>query len=313
MITTSEFPVWGGMTRVAVTDPAGLTAAVGAVEQTIAAFDDACSSFREDSELARLNAADGASVGVGPVLLAAVEAALRAARITSGAVDPTVGAALIAHGFTPSPGRDTPAAGRVTIAAVPGYETVVVDPAAATIRLGRGVRLDLGATAKALAADQAAAAAHAAAGCGVLVSLSGDLAIAGESPAEGWSIRVTDDHRSGPEAPGQTIVLHSGGLATSSTTVRATGESHHHVIDPATGRPAPVHFRTVSVAAATCLDANIATTAAIVRGEPAAGWLADQQLPSRLVRADGTVLHLAGWPIDADDLGVAREPVREPA
>ena len=103
---------------------------------------------------------------------------------------------------------------------MPGWRTVIVDADARTVRVARGVSLDLGATAKALAADRAAAAARHAAGCGVLVSFGGDISIAGPPPPGGWPVRVTDDHRSDADAPGQWITLRSGGLATSSTTIR---------------------------------------------------------------------------------------------
>jgi FAD:protein FMN transferase len=76
----------------------------------------------------------------------------------------------------------------------------------------------------------------------------------------------------------------------------------HHLVDPVTGRSVESVWRTVSVSAASCLDANIASTAAIVRGARAAAWLAELGLPSRLVGVDGTVRHLAGWPSSGDDL-----------
>ena len=82
-------------------------------------------------------------------------------------------------------------------------------------------------------------------------------------------------------------------------------ETAHHLIDPLTGRSADSVWRTVSVAARSCLDANIASTAAIVRGERAATWLDAHGMPSRLVRADGTVLHVGGWPLAGDDLPLA--------
>src|SRR5947209_1054308 len=156
------------------------------------------------------------------------------------------------------------------------------------------------------AAGHAAAAASASAGGPVVVWLGGDIAIAGTPPEHGWQVRVTDDHRSDVTAPGQWITLRTGALATSSTTVRrweTDGGSVHHLLDPTTGRPVSSPWRTVSVTAATCLDANIASTAAIIRGDRAPGWLERQRLPSRLVRGDGTVLHLAGWPAEGDDLG----------
>jgi thiamine biosynthesis lipoprotein len=56
------------------------------------------------------------------------------------------------------------------------------------------------------------------------------------------------------------------------------------------------------VTAASCLDANIASTAAIIRGARALRWLEPLGLPSRLVGVDGTVRHLGGWPSDGDDL-----------
>ena len=96
--------------------------------------------------------------------------------------------------------------------------------------------------------------------------------------------------------------MHDGGLATSSTGVRRWRQADadvHHIVDPATGRPAPEVWRTVSVAAASCIDANAASTAAILLGESAVGWLEHHKLPARLVRPDGQVVTVAGWPEDA--------------
>jgi thiamine biosynthesis lipoprotein len=149
----------------------------------------------------------------------------------------------------------------------------------------------------------------------VLVSLSGDIALAGDAPPEGWAVRVTDDHRAAPDSPGQTIMLHTGGLATSSSTVRRWSTSAgpaHHLLDPRTGDSVDSPWRTVSVCAHSCLDANIASTASIIRGLPAPRWLALQGLPARLVRRDGGVVHVAGWPREGDDL-VSFAPVGVPA
>jgi thiamine biosynthesis lipoprotein len=299
-----SFPALGGTAIVAVADAAQLEAARATVQETIEAFDRACSHFREDSELTRVNRSAGSHVRVSRLLFEAMRAALRAARLTAGDVDPTVGGALIALGYD----RDHTtigAGGKVAIASVPGWRTIDLEEQAGTVRVARGVTLDLGATAKALAADHAARAALARTGCGVLVSLSGDISIAGPAPEAGWHVRVTDDHRSGVEAPGQWITVRGGGLATSSTTVRRwelADQPLHHVIDPAIGRPAVEVWRTASVAGACCLDANIASTAAIIRGLAAVEWLQELGLPSRLVGLDGTVVHLAGWPAQGDDL-----------
>jgi FAD:protein FMN transferase len=305
---------FGSAALVAVTEAAVLDTARTVVERIVAEFDLACSRFRDDSELSAVNAAAGEPVEVGPVLLDAVSAALRAARLTGGDVDPTVGQALISLGYdrdfallsgVGDGGGGVGAASARVLGSVPGWRTVTVDASRRTVRVLEGVSLDLGATAKALAADRAAAAASAAVGCGVLVSFGGDLAIAGSAPSDGWLVRVTDDHRSGFDAPGQWISLGSGGLATSSTAVRRwkTGSGPaHHLIDPATGRSADSAWRTVSVCAANCLDANVASTASIIRGERAPAWLEERGLPSRLVGTDGMARHLAGWPSEGDDL-----------
>ena len=131
------------------------------------------------------------------------------------------------------------------------------------------------------------------------MNLGGDIAVAGDGPVGGWHVRVTDDHAAGPGSAGQTVQVSGGGLATSSTTTRTWASQAgrlHHVFDPRTGRPAEVVWRTVSVAAGTCVDANTASTAAIVRGGAAPAWLESSRLPARLVRRDGSALRVAGWP-----------------
>jgi thiamine biosynthesis lipoprotein len=282
---------------VVVTDAAGLAAASRAVQDELAAIDAACSRFRADAEIARLHAAGGAPVRVGALLLEAVSVALEAARRTGGLVDPTVGAAVAAAGYDrdfddlPDDGPARPAA------AVPGWRSVAIDRAASAVRLAPGTILDLGATAKALAADRAAAAAaRAAAPHGVLVSLGGDLALAGPVPPGGWPVGIADDH--GAQTADATVALTTGALATSSVTQRRWrrgGRTAHHLIDPRTGRPATVVWRTVSVAAPTCVEANIASTAAVVLGADAPAWLQERGLPARLVAGDGAVTGTCGW------------------
>ncbi len=290
---------------VAVTEPAALPAARHAVAAEIDALDRACSRFRDDSDISRLNAASGVPVMVSPLLAEAIRTAMRAARLTDGDVDPTVGASMNAIGYDDdfaAVDADGPALAH-PFRPAPGWTHVVITDRPALVTLPAGVLLDLGATAKALGADRAASAAHAATGTGVLVSLGGDIATAGDAPAGGWPVRVTDDHSAPSEAPGQMITLDSGGLATSSSTVRhwrRGGIAVHHIVDPHTGAPAVSPYRTVSVAAASCVDANIATTAAMVRGQRAADWLESTGLPSRLVTHDGLVVHLNGWPMTAE-------------
>lgn len=310
MLASVDDRALGTGVRVVVTDAPLLATAKAAVDATLRAVDAACSRFRDDSELTRLNACAGGETRISPLLARAIAEGLRAARLTGGDVDPTVGAALRLAGYDRDYARIARDGAALTldVRPVPGWRTIRLNTVACSVSFPRGVEIDLGATAKALAADHAAAAAHATCGCGVLVSLGGDIALAGEAPAdEGWRIRVTDDHRSDVTAPGQWITLTGGGLATSSITTRnwrsEEGATMHHLIDPATGRPVSSAWRTASVAASSCLDANIASTAAIVRGEAAISWLTENKLPSRLVDRDGHARHVGGWPTEGDDLG----------
>jgi FAD:protein FMN transferase len=297
MDAVRTFLVWGMTGRLVVTDARRMPAAWDRLQAEIAAMGAACDRFRAGSELSRVNAAEGRPVTVSPLFAETLRAALTVAAATGGTVDPTIGSALIAAGYDRDLTRVRDGAPAVPPRPAAGWP--VVELTDRTVRLPRGVTLDLGATAKALAADRAAFRAAMSTGCGILVGLGGDIAVAGPAPDGGWRIRVCDDHRAGPREPGQTVAITGGGLATSSVTVRRwqrAGRLLHHIIDPATGAPAGAHWRTVSVTAASCLDANAAATAAIVKGRDAGGWLTRQALPARLTRLDGGVLAVAGWP-----------------
>jgi thiamine biosynthesis lipoprotein len=288
--------------RVIVTRPETLSAAREAVDGIAAAIDKAASRFRTDSELSVVNASPDRVVKLSPLLTRAIGEALRGAELTDGAVDPTVGQAIRLAGYDSDFGLVAPVAGPLHLVAarVPGWRTVRLNARARTVVLPRGVELDLGATAKALAADLAAeAAVSVVSDGGVLVSLGGDIAVAGEPPNGGWAIQASEDSATPLSDSEETVSITSGGLATSGTTVRRWvrgGVEMHHIIDPATGLPAITCWRTVTVAAGTCIDANIASTAGIVMAEQAPAWLEARRMAARLVHRDGTVLRIAGWP-----------------
>jgi thiamine biosynthesis lipoprotein len=300
-LATRSFQALGTTAQVSVAEPVALDDAVAVVEAELAAIDLACSRFRDDSELSALNRSAGRPFEAGPFLLEALEVAMHAAAVTDGDVDPTIGRSINGLGwdcdFSVLVSRREQ--DRFEIVPAAGWRAIRIDRERSLVRVPAGVEIDLGATAKALAADRSADSASLATGSGVLVNLGGDLAVAGPPPDEGWSILVTDDHRSSPDADGQTIAIRGGGLATSSTTVRrwrAGGNEHHHILDPRSGLPADEVWRTVSVAAATCVDANTASTAAIVRGREALSWLRLAGLPARLVGADDSVAYTGDWP-----------------
>jgi thiamine biosynthesis lipoprotein len=270
------------------------------------AIDAACSRFRPDSELTHLNRAHGRRMPVSPLFAHAIAVALRAAEASDGDVDPTCGQSLVQLGYD----RDFAELARyqpvpaVAVRPVPagGWQRVDLNEDSLTVQLPAGVQLDLGATAKALAADRAASAIATATSAGVLVNLGGDIAVAGPPPASGWRVEITRevdvDDDSEPQRP-VVIALWDGGLATSGTCSRMWrrgGQLLHHIVDPRTGRSAESCWATVSVAAATCVDANTASTAAVIRSAAAVDWLAGLGLPARLVRADGAVITTEEWP-----------------
>ena len=313
------WPALGMLVQLVVTPPRLLPAARELLEADLLALDLACSRFRPDSELVAIGTvARGASgpvtMSVSPLLAEAVAVSLRAAQLTDGDVDPTVGGALAELGYDrdfaeltrpeqteAAGGHDT---GRVGVRVIPGWRSVRVDVTRQRLTVPAGVQLDLGATVKGWAADRAAARIVKELGCGVLVSLGGDTAVAGEPPAGGWRIRVQDRtalRGAAAEGPSQVVTIRDGGLATSSTAARRWrrgGDVLHHILDPRTGRPAAPVWRTVSVAAVTCADANTAATAAIIRGRQALPWLAGLGLPARLVAQDGAIHNINAWPSD---------------
>ena len=284
-----------------------LASATAAVETVIRDVSAAYSRFRADSEISRLNGSGGRRTRVSALFMRALEAALHGALATDGLVDPTVGRAMRAIGYDADfdvvVGRtSTPV---VHLATVPGWRAIDFDRSTQTVRLPAGVELDFGSTGKALAADMAAHAAFQSLGRtgGVLVSIGGDVAMVGQAPERGWRILAAESSTAFADSDGDVVALTSGAVATSSTTVRRWNRDTialHHIIDPRTGAPSDGPWRTVSVVAADCVDANIAATAAMVLGHRARPWLEERRLAARLVANDGHVERVAGWPAPDD-------------
>ena len=294
----------GTTALVVVAEPDALPSARRALIRELRAVDLACSRFRPDSELVELNHAGGAPRRVGPVLWDALEAAVETARMTGGLVDPTIGKAMRLAGYDRTFSRLALRDGSLVVANfVPcgRWAEIELDPGSRTVRLPAGVELDLGASAKALTADRVAREISESTEVAVLVSLGGDIAVAGSAPEGGWVIALAEDHSLPPDEVPTRVSIESGGLASSGIRVRrwrtASGEQHH-ILDPRTGRPARSRWTTVTVAAASCLDANAASTAAIVLGDRAPEWLSARGLPSRLVHFDGRAVYVGGFPAD---------------
>ena len=294
----TQWNVWGTTARILVTDTHRLEQAEVLVRAELAAVDEACSRFRPDSELERLPLRSGRPTRISGRLAELVATALAAASETDGDVDPTLGTALAALGYD----RDFAEIAEVTAI---GARLLVVPPAdwrgirleGDLLSVPAGTRLDLGATAKAWAADRCAEIVAQRCETGVLVALGGDIASAGCAP-DGWDVLVQD----GAGEPATTVNLPSGAaIATSSTISRSWQHGNrtlHHILDPRTGYPATPVWRTASVVAETCVRANTLSTAAIVRGRPAGTWLQRLGAPARLVARDGSITTCGGWPTE---------------
>ena len=302
-----DWSVWSCDASVVVTDPHMIDRAGTIVREVVREVDDACSRFRADSELSRLGSSLAAGQRVSPMLITLVDGALSAAALTNGDVDPTLGTDLARLGYD----RDISELSESTefgsapidvrvAQRRPAWQDVTIT--GETLTVPAGVVLDLGATAKAMAADLSAARVVDELGGGVLVSLGGDIATAGEPSLDGWEVLVQDT----PTDPSQQVSLASrGGMATSSTQKRrwmSDGFARHHILDPRFGLPAEIVWRTVTVASTSCVHANALSTASIVRGFSAVRWLEDMRVAARFVDAAGRIVTTSLWPVDVSEL-----------
>lgn len=298
-----DFRAIGCANSLLTTDATTLAPATVLAEAMVAQLDLAASRFRPDSEISRITAATALTdthTVVSEWLGGCLDAALHAADITDGLVDLTVGAAVAASGYDADldvvRGRsdrgvpDAPAG-----APVPGWRTVAYDPRTRLLSLPRGAALDFGATAKAHAADIIGARLARELRGGFLVNLGGDIAVSGLLPIGGWDIGIEDEHG----AVRQVVVSTGQAVATSSTrlrTWRTAGLTRHHIVDPRTGRTAAAVWGQVTCAGISAVEANAASTAAIVLGADAPEWLEGHGIPARLDAANGRTVVTPGWP-----------------
>ncbi len=276
---------------------AALAAAVAEVEACEAAL----SRFRETSDLSRLNGAQGHWTAVGERLLEALRLALRARDETGGRFDPTILPALVAAGYDRSfaqlEGRPpaTPLGWRAG-------GTIELDETRYRARLQPATAVDLGGIGKGYAASRALKAMKGAwPGIpGGIVDLGGDIALWGETPEQTpWRIAVADPRT--PGATAGTLLLQGGGVATSGRDVRRFGPQHslHHLIDPATGRPAEPGPLTVTVVASSATEAEAHATALAISPRRTAirHVAAHPALAALYIPAQGAPLVLGALPL----------------
>lgn len=265
------------------------------VAQVLDDVDAVASRFREDSDLTRVNRSPGRWVRVDTLLVAALRVALGAAADSAGLVHPLLGRPMVELGYDRTFGTlrevEEPVGDQPRAPYLGSWRDIELDEDA--VRIPQDTSLDLGATAKAWCTDLAVAALEEHLTGDAVVSVGGDLRTAGTGV---WEVGVSERPADEP----QVLVELSGALATSSTQVRRWrrgGVEHHHLLDPRTGQPAQETWRTVSVAAPTCVGANTASTGAIVLGEDAAEHLRRTVHAARLVDTAGRCRLIGTWPV----------------
>jgi thiamine biosynthesis lipoprotein len=265
----------------------------------IESFDAACNRFRDDSEITRLNALGGRTFFISDTFELALDGALRASEATNGLCDPTVLPALLALGYDCDYDelRQRQPGDELAPVMPLGLDAITLDREEHTVTLAPNCQLDLGASAKALVVDLVAN--EVGPRGGVVVELGGDAAVRGRGGDGPWAIAVSDTLVTTGREPRVSVT--GGGIATSSTTTRTWRRGDrvvNHIIDPRTGSFAKSDYATATVGAESCLVANAFATAALLWGEDAGYYVGQAGWSARLVRHDGTVEFVGGWPQD---------------
>lgn len=235
-------------------------AASEAAVRALEAAEARLSTWRDDTELAHLNAAPaGEPVTLSPTLGRELAAAHRCWRETHGAFDPAVASLAAAWGLRT--GGRVPGDAEIRKALeVSGFEHLLLEGETVTRRIA-GVGLDEGGFGKGAGLEAALRALEDHHGADrALLDLGGQVAVFGHG--EPWTVDVA--HPENRHRAVATLRLDEGSLATSGTAVKG-----RHLLDPATGRPAP-DFGSVTVWARDPLVADCLATGLYVMGPDAA-------------------------------------------
>ena len=239
--------------------------------------DNRFSRFIETSELNRVNALPLGVALVSEELASMLSVSLDAARATDGLVTPAVGGAVLAAGYDRDFSLISADGEAVEPVRVPSLHSISLR--GRILLRSEPMTLDLNGVVKGQTVDDALALL----GDG-WVSAGGDLATT-------YPIVVG-------LPGGDAVTVDRGGLATSSVAKRTwlrAGERQHHLINPATGAPAQTPWRDVTVAAPTCLAADVSAKAALLLGLAGPSWLDQRRLAGRFVDHDGAVLVTEAW------------------
>jgi thiamine biosynthesis lipoprotein len=254
------------------------TWAAGAVEDAfgvIDRLDSVLSSWRQDSELARVNAAGAERrIECSPDFYAVLDSSLAIARETEGAFDPTIEPLnrvwdMRGKGRVPDGPELGDALQRV------GWTRLQVMPGPRLVRFDRdSMGLDFGGIGKGYALDRAVDLLRERRMQRVLLNFGGE--IAGFTNSDPWTIEIADP--SDRLRPAVRMVLRQGAVSTSGQGERFVTVDHQsfgHVLDPRLGRPVPTRA-TVTVVARSGTRADGLSTGLLVMGRERAGAFAEE-------------------------------------
>lgn len=261
------------------------------LEQRINALEPALSRTREDSDLYRLNHADGAACEVSEDTYAAIEAAVQFAEWTGGAFDPTMAPLTDLWGINTDHAH-VPAQAEIDAALTHvGYQNIEL-LGNNQVRLLNGAQLDLGGIGKGFATDAAAAMLDGMQG--VLATLGGNIGAYGENPnrdSGNWVVGIADPDDNAAFIA--TVEVRDLSVVTSGDYERyfeQDGKRYHHIFDPATGYPADSGLRSVTVIDESSTRADALTTALFVMGlEAGMAFCGQNDIAAVFVTADKQV------------------------
>lgn len=295
------FPMFGTDVRLLVSSamPSELARELVArrVQSRLEAIHRALTRFEPASELNLLNGHAGEWVRVSGTLLDAIRAALYAADLSDGLVDPTLLRALERAGYASSRAGRAPAPLARALAHAPArapaqphpaanWRRVQIDEDRQAVRLPPGMRLDLGGSAKGMAVDLAAGMLRSSPA--FAVDAGGDIRIGGTQGAP----RTVEIAQPLNDRPALRITVSAGAVATSGlrTRVWATDDGFaHHLIDPARGTPAWTGVIQATALAPSALEAETLAKLALLRG-PLAGRAALERYGGALILDTGRVI-----------------------
>lgn len=283
--------------RVTMTITGGSSGLIDELQSELARLERLWSRFLGDSELSRLNAAQGRPMKVDPVTIELLRAMQHGFVETEGAFNPTLLPVLVDAGYAAS-FQDANRVSTAPASSRPGGNPRDILISDTEVQLPFGMTLDSGGIGKGLAADLLTARAIESGATGAMIEIGGDLVAFGEGPIDGaWSVGV--EHPDDPERHLEVIRISSGAVATSGTRRRswtADGETRHHLLDPRTLLPARTGLATATVIAGTGARAEILTKAAFMPPEEGfLAWLPTRNAAGLVVTTEGEIRTSTNW------------------